>query len=51
MGENGNKPHFDVHEIDEQDIFPLFVHLVCTMKTNTMTKSQSVRSLPTCICK
>jgi hypothetical protein len=51
MGENLNKTHFDIHEIDEQDIFPLFVHLVCTVKTNTMTKSHSVRSLPTCIRK
>ncbi|VVC33882.1 Hypothetical protein CINCED_3A021397 [Cinara cedri] len=36
-------------EVDEQDLFPLFVHLVCTVKTNKLTKSQSVRSLPTCI--
>lgn len=38
-------------EVDDQDLFPLFVHLVCTVKTNEMTKSQSLRSLPTCICK
>lgn len=49
LGKIFNKTNSDSYEIDEQDLFPLFVHLVCTVKTNKITKSQSVRSLPTCI--
>lgn len=51
MEQNLNSTNFDMQEIDEQDLFPLFVHLVCTVKTSKMTKNQSVRSLPTCIRK
>lgn len=51
MAGNTYKTNFDTYEIDEQDIFPLFIHLVCTVKSKTMKKSQCVRSLPTCICK
>lgn len=51
LGKIFNKTNLDSYEIDEQDLFPLFVHLVCTIKTNKITKSQSVRSLPTCIRK
>lgn len=40
-----------MQEIDEQDLFPLFVHLVCTVKSSKMTTNKSVRSLPTCIRK
>lgn len=51
LGKIFNKTNLDSYEINEQDLFPLFVHLVCTVKTNKITKSQSVRSLPTCIRK
>lgn len=48
---SSNKKKYDIHEVDEQDIFPVFIHFVCTIKTNKETRSQSVRSLPTCIRK
>lgn len=51
LGTVFNKTNLDTYEIDEQDLFPLFVHLVCTIKTNKITKSQPVCSLPTCIRK
>ncbi|XP_050434218.1 uncharacterized protein LOC126841666 isoform X2 [Adelges cooleyi] len=38
-----------LHTEVSEDPTPLFVHLVCSVKTDTMTKSRSVRSLPTCI--
>lgn len=51
IGTTSNKKKIDIHEVDEQDIFPVFVHFVCTIKTNKETKTQSVHSLPTCIRK
>lgn len=51
MGKTSHINNYDVYEIDDQDIFPLFVNLVCTVKTNKVTISKSVRSLPTCIRK
>jgi len=51
LGEIFDKTHFDIHEIDEQDLFPLFVHLVSTVKTGKSSTRRSVRSLPTCISK
>lgn len=48
---NSYKINFDTYEIDELDLFPLFVHLVCTVKSKTIKKSQCIRTLPTCICK
>lgn len=51
ISSNLNKKNYISNVLKEQqDLFPLFVHLVCTIKTkNHLTKSRSVRSLPTCI--
>lgn len=50
LSSNLNKKNYISNILmEQQDLFPLFVHLVCTIKTKHMTKSRSVRSLPTCI--
>lgn len=49
--DNSYKIDFGAFETDGPELFPLFVHLVCTVTSKTMKKSQCVRSLPTCICK
>ncbi|XP_050530001.1 KICSTOR complex protein SZT2-like isoform X2 [Daktulosphaira vitifoliae] len=49
LTESLNEQCLHEEESEEQELTPLFVHLVCSVKTSTMSKSSSVRSLPTCI--
>lgn len=51
IGRPAHKTNYNSYDVEERDLFPLFVQLMCTVKTDQMTKSQVVHSLPTCIGK